>query len=519
MAQWAKTHKSNARMLFRWGTKRFLLIILAVAILSCLILLSDWSILLRPSAEKSSDLADHVTSSSASVEEESDPLKLLTFGAGDNIRDLFNPEKDQFDIFIRWMKKGGATFPKVKMVYIEKDFRIVEAKQSISGGEEVMYVPLNLMMTGLDARESPYGKMLLDTEVNAHTFLAVYLLEHKADPNSKFRYYIATLPKDYKNVPINFDEHEMSFLVGSMSIRKIMDKKQQLWDSYRAVCARIPEFQERFSFDDFVWARTVVITRIFGLMIHGTKTEALVPIADMLNHEHSHRVQTAWGFSDRRNGYLMGVHQNGYFRKGAELFDTYGRKDQSRFFVNYGFTLKDNQADNEAFMVLRAAHKGQPLSRGYQLPMTYVHRSSQNAFSFLRVVHSDEDPNNYNHQSPQSGPISIANELKVLASFADSANEALAQFETTLEEDYAILDSKTYPMFSNLRNAVVMRQCEKEVLHHYLRLFEVGSKLLKMSWRKLRHEVLNYPRDAPIPDAFLHEYIHAVIVPLVQGQA
>jgi hypothetical protein len=35
---------------------------------------------------------------------------------------------------------------------------------------------------------------------------------------------------------------------------------------------------------DFVWARMVVITRIFGMTIKGNATDGLVPMADMLNH-------------------------------------------------------------------------------------------------------------------------------------------------------------------------------------------------------------------------------------------
>jgi hypothetical protein len=36
--------------------------------------------------------------------------------------------------------------------------------------------------------------------------------------------------------------------------------------------------------DEFIWARLVVITRVFGLVINGVKTTALVPLADMMNH-------------------------------------------------------------------------------------------------------------------------------------------------------------------------------------------------------------------------------------------
>lgn len=39
------------------------------------------------------------------------------------------------------------------------------------------------------------------------------------------------------------------------------------------------------TYEKFIWARMVVSSRIFGVMMGGKKTDALVPIADMLNHK------------------------------------------------------------------------------------------------------------------------------------------------------------------------------------------------------------------------------------------
>lgn len=39
-----------------------------------------------------------------------------------------------------------------------------------------------------------------------------------------------------------------------------------------------------FSYDEFCWARMIICSRIFGIEIGDTKTDALVPLADMLNH-------------------------------------------------------------------------------------------------------------------------------------------------------------------------------------------------------------------------------------------
>lgn len=45
-------------------------------------------------------------------------------------------------------------------------------------------------------------------------------------------------------------------------------------------------------------------------------------------------------------------------QRGEEVFDSYGRKCNSRFFVNYGFALTDNE-DNEGGIVLSQTNSDQ----------------------------------------------------------------------------------------------------------------------------------------------------------------
>ena len=47
----------------------------------------------------------------------------------------------------------------------------------------------------------------------------------------------------------------------------------------------------------------IVSSRIFGITVHGVKTDALVPIADMLNHKIPKI--TSWYFNDDLNGFVV----------------------------------------------------------------------------------------------------------------------------------------------------------------------------------------------------------------------
>ncbi len=90
-------------------------------------------------------------------------------------------------------------------------------------------------------------------------------------------------------MPIFFDEEELGLLKGSMCLDKIAERKDSLRAEYDNICRYVPSFSQ-YDYNEFVWARLVVITRIFGLVINGTKTDGLVPMADMLNHKRPREV-------------------------------------------------------------------------------------------------------------------------------------------------------------------------------------------------------------------------------------
>lgn len=81
----------------------------------------------------------------------------------------------------------------------------------------------------------------------------------------------------------------------------IRERVEDLKKDYELTCRVDKEFKENFM--DFCWARTTVCSRIFGLVIDGIKTDAMVPFADMLNH----RVpkHTSWNYSQQEEGFVI----------------------------------------------------------------------------------------------------------------------------------------------------------------------------------------------------------------------
>ena len=199
-----------------------------------------------------------------------------------------NPDSDRFTTMCNWLRSGGAQFPKLYLQYYSEDYRGVHALARVPPDDIILYVPFSLIMTSQVAMESEIGKQIIAAKVelrSKHSYLASYLLQEKEKATDSYWYpYLACLPAYYNNMPIFFPPSLLAMLKGSFTLQKIQDRIDSLRTEYDNIKAVVPTFA-RFSHDDFVWARLVVITRIFGLVINGVKTDGLVPYADMLNHK------------------------------------------------------------------------------------------------------------------------------------------------------------------------------------------------------------------------------------------
>merc|ERR1712003_301953 len=319
-------------------------------------------------------------------------------------------------------------------------------------------------------------------------------------------------------IPLFFDDEQRKELIGSIAIKKIDDRLESLRLEFEALCGAVPEYS-RFSLNDFIWARLVVITRIFGLVIDDIKTDGLVPMADMLNHRRPR--ETKWTYSQKKRGFLITALQN--IAENSEIYDSYGRKCNSRFFVNYGFSLEKN-LDNEALMTfelprndpqyaIKARHLG--FHKGDN------EKKVKEAFSFLRVLHAQG--NEFLIISSADGlrledipPLSIRNETNVLTSLAVAATKSLKKFSTTLEFDNKLLENEEeYPKYGNKRNSVLMRRGEKDVLTFYVNLMKICISLFKMKLKDLKNK-LRKDKKFKDNDSPLMLYINHVVVPLVQ---
>lgn len=129
------------------------------------------------------------------------------------------------------------------------------------------------------------------------------------------------------------------------------EKLQDISKDYHDICQVAPEFSKH-SFEDFCWARMTASSRIFGINIKGVKTDAFVPLADMLNHRRPKL--TSWMYSDERSGFIIETDEK--IERDEMIYDSYGRKCNSRFLLNYGFIVEGNDANEVQVSVPLAGH-------------------------------------------------------------------------------------------------------------------------------------------------------------------
>ena len=77
-----------------------------------------------------------------------------------------HPERKRFQNLLDWLKDGGSEFDKLKLRFYSENYRGVHAVRDIRGGEQVLFVPLEKIITAeKDNFKSPLCKKLLEKGV------------------------------------------------------------------------------------------------------------------------------------------------------------------------------------------------------------------------------------------------------------------------------------------------------------------------------------------------------------------
>ncbi len=399
----------------------------------------------------------------------------------------------RFSRLSRWLVTNGGMVPSIGFGGDDGGAPGAHALSAIAPDEVVLRVPARSIMSTQAARRSSIGRTIAGAggaEEDDHTLLAAYLASERRAGRSFWQPYIAALPREFPEMPVFFGERELSLLRGSFTLEQIAARRQSLKRAHDDL-RRVREL-DWLKQDEFIWARLVVSSRVFGMTIAGEETIGLVPGADMLNH--APEQATSWGYCDEEEAFLVEALRP--FSVGEPVHDSYGAKCNGCFFVDYGFALERNSANRAAIMLptdpdladVAPRLGGEP--RGsrtrFFIRADYDDPATQGMFSFLRVACAVGRERESAMTALSRGPCSIgflgrAGEERALRLLATSCESALAAFDTTLEEDEALLRR---PLDRLRRTCVLVRLGEKRVLRDHLRLAGDAIEFLRTPWRE-----------------------------------
>jgi protein-histidine N-methyltransferase len=388
------------------------------------------------------------------------------------------------DQIVRWVVENGGSVAPIGLHKNKDSERGVHALRSIQSGQVVAEIPRRCMVTLDTVRNYDCGRSVMDGWPDASSkqiYLAVFLLEQRLKANSWWSPYLDSIPKQHDNFPLFYNERDLQLLAGS-SIPLAVAKRRA---AYAKEFSRVMELAPAlscFSLADYMWARAAVMSRLFRVTIQGQETQALVPFADLLNH--SRQPETEWAFDDGDSAFLLRC--TARITKGAEVHDCYGRKSNTRFLQNYGFTVPDN-LDDEATVWIKAPDWGSDAERRSLefgtaddgLRRFRLGRSAadgDDAISFLRLVFARGRELRIALESSagQIPVLSKRNERAAMTALARVCRKALARYRSTVEEDDKLLACPSLEL--NERNCITTRRGEKMVLRIWVSIATKGLR-------------------------------------------
>ena len=262
----------------------------------------------------------------------------------------------------------------------------------------------------------------------------------------------------------------------------------------------------------------------------------------MLNHKRPR--QTSWSYTDDRQGFIIEALED--IKRGEQVYDSYGKKCNTRFLLNYGFINLNNDANEYPFTIKmdeddkfatqkREILGSQLVQRTFRVQANFDEAIMDKFTSFMRFVEFDEniamlyqikgqwaqrrrpqaddsddvDDGNY-FNADQVPTISKRNERRVWERIRAMSQEALARYPHTLEEDMEMLNQDT-PEYSNLtfngRNCILFRSGEKEILHFLIEMADYVLNVLQMKFKDAKRHTQSLPTKMDSCRDYLQNYV------------
>lgn len=258
--------------------------------------------------------------------------------------------------FMNWLKENNADIDGASIAEFPGYDLGLKAEHDFQENELILKIPRHLIFNTLNAAPELTA---LKNDPLIHDMpqvaLAIALLIERYKENSKWKPYLDVLPTTYTTV-MYMTADDMMELKGSPTLVTALKQCRNIARQYayfnkifqtdnNAVSAIL---RDVFTYERYCWAVSTVMTRQNLMpsedgsrMIH-----ALIPMWDMCNHENG---PITTDFNLTSNCCECYALRN--FKKGDQIFISYGVRTNSDFFVHSGFVYMDNKHDTLKFWV------------------------------------------------------------------------------------------------------------------------------------------------------------------------
>lgn len=255
---------------------------------------------------------------------------------------------------LRRLSISGGYFDKIRIDYDTKaplSNRSLISNKHIYKDEVIISIPISTIITYEHVISSDIGRVFTDNIKEStlyspkhSTFATFLLLERKFNKQSTFTDYYNILPTTYYNFPVFYNEEQLMWLKGTKFLDFINRIKLEMLHDYEVICEKLVDFSKEFSFKCFCEARVLISSRLFKLKVKkDLYTDALIPMADLLNH--NDKCQTIWYYNEITRSFIVKATQE--INEGKEIFDSYGKKTNYTYLMNYGFIVENNEVYEE----------------------------------------------------------------------------------------------------------------------------------------------------------------------------
>ncbi|XP_075976821.1 SET domain containing 3 [Anticarsia gemmatalis] len=259
--------------------------------------------------------------------------------------------QSNIDKYLKWLSENGAQLDGIEIAEFEGYELGLKATKEFKEESLLLTVPVKVMMTEKNAKESELATFinvdpLLQNMPNIT--LALFLLLEKNNPESFWKPYIDILPEKYSTI-LYFTAEELAELKPSPVFESSLKLYRSIARQYAYFYNKIysldipvlKQLRDIFTFDNYRWAVSTVMTRQNNIQISDEAVTAFIPLWDMCNHEHG-KITTDYN-KELNQGECFAVRD---FKPGEQIFIFYGARPNADLFLHNGFVYPNNKHDS-----------------------------------------------------------------------------------------------------------------------------------------------------------------------------